>query len=331
MTDMTQTDINPRDDDRMAPVPEGAFADLRQQLQAVLHKSAISQAQVGREIGYSTTVISQFLNASYGGDIGKVAEAVAQWLAGRKECHQFDDGLVRRPGFVETATSTEFMRTLTWAQTLSKFVLMCGAPGIGKTLTARQYVSARPNVWMVTMQPMTKSPTHLMNEIESAFSLSHRRGGSQMRRIGDFVRDKQGLLIIDEGQHLTTEALDQLRSIQDRHECGIAVLGNEGLKLRLAGDGTQAEFAQLTSRIGIRLHRPNARPEDTEAMIDAWNITNGAMRDYLIRIARRPGHLRVMDSVITLACQVADGEGKPLGIDHLKQAYAYQSSQQIDF
>jgi DNA transposition AAA+ family ATPase len=327
----SQSEINPRADVEMAPVPAGEYAALRERLQTALYSGAISQGKLAREIDYSKTVVSQFINGTYNGDADKVAVAIETWLDNQTKCTKTRTKEVVRPDFVETLSASEFLTALTYAQTLAKYVVLCGAPGIGKTLAAEHYAGNNPNVWLVTMQPVTQSPTHMLDEIIDTFNLSHNRQGSRMRRIGGYVKDKQGLLIIDEAQHLSTKALDQLRTIRDLFGCGIAVLGNEGLNLRLAGDGTQAEFAQLTSRIGMRLTRPKAREEDIDAVIEAWGITNGAMRSYLMRMAAKSGHLRVLDEVVQMACAVANAAGQQLGLDHLKQAYSYQSSQTLEF
>ena len=220
---------NNRLDDELAPLPEGPHQEMRTALQRVLHDDGISQAKLGREVGLSSTVINLFMNGRYNGDVDGVARTLRQWMETRNDRAATTPRQITRPSFVETRTATDFSTLLTQAQMLGKYVVLCGAPGIGKTLTAQRYINARPNTWLVTMTSVTATPAQMLGEIEMEFGLSHKRGTTAMRRIGEFVRDKRGLLIIDEAQHLETKALDQLRSINDLYGCGIAVLGNEGL------------------------------------------------------------------------------------------------------
>ena len=81
----------------------------------------------------------------------------------------------------------------------------------------------------------------------------------------------------------------------------------------------------------MRIHRYKSLPEDIDAIIDAWGITNGDMRDYLERLGRKPGHLRVIDHVVSMACQVANAAEVDVGLDHLQQAFRLQSSNSMEF
>lgn len=58
------------------------------------------------------------------------------------------------------------------------------------------------------------------------------------------LKGTQGLLIVDEAQHLSAGAIDQLRAVHDRAEVGLALLGNEEVWSRIDGGGRKAQ-AQL--------------------------------------------------------------------------------------
>jgi DNA transposition AAA+ family ATPase len=141
------------------------------------------------------------------------------------------------------------------------------------------------------------------------------------RAIVSRLRGAGALVIVDEAQHLTSEALDQLRSIHDEAECGLALLGNATVFGRLEGGSRSADFAQLFSRVGVRL---TAKPKtgDADALIDAWGIQDRAMRDFLRVIAKKPGALRGMTKTLKLAHILAGAERQAVTPEHLSMAWS---------
>ena len=147
-----------------------------------------------------------------------------------------------------------------------------------------------------------------------------------MRSICDRVRGTGGLIIVDEAQHLSPEAIDLLRSIHDDADIGIAMLGNETIHSRLEGDGKREKYAQLTSRVGLRIKRPRAMKGDIEALLDAWHMDGEAERQLLRVIARKPGALRLMSKVLKLAHMLAAPEGVAVTAQHIRAAFSRVST-----
>jgi len=72
------------------------------------------------------------------------------------------------------------------------------------------------------------------------------------------LRDTHGLLVVNEAQHLTTKALEGLRSLRDATGTGLALVGSDKLYDRLTGGSRSSDFPQLFSRIGKRVRLPGA-------------------------------------------------------------------------
>ena len=139
-------------------------------------------------------------------------------------------------------------------------------------------------------------------------------------------RKRGGLLIIDEAQHLSPEAHDLIRAIHDDADIGVALLGNEAIHTRLEGDGKRERFAQLTSRIGVRMSKPKALRSDIDALLTAWEIEGAAERALLHAIARKPGALRLMSKTLKLAHMMAAKQGTPLSAPLIRAAFSNVST-----
>jgi DNA transposition AAA+ family ATPase len=112
------------------------------------------------------------------------------------------------------------------------------------------------------------------------------------RRIRDRIRNTNGLLIFDEAQHLLDRAIDEIRSWHDDTGIGIAFLGNETVLARIEGGHRRAAFAQLYSRIGMRLIQNLPLTEDARALAEAWDVHEAKQIEFIVKKSQQPGGLR---------------------------------------
>jgi DNA transposition AAA+ family ATPase len=153
-------------------------------------------------------------------------------------------------------------------------------------------------------------PSRGMSTQQLSRSLTRRMTGSQ------------GLILIDEAQHLTSQTLDQLRMFYDLADVGMALMGNEAVHARLEGGARAAQFAQLFSRVGMRLARPRALKGDIEQLMDAWDIAGKGERALLAQIAKRPGALRNLTKVLRMAHMLGSAEGaEAVAETHISMAW----------
>lgn len=299
---------------------EEVQADLRARVTALIDDEGYSQAKCATEAGIAYGTFTGWYRGTYQGDNNRVAGEVARWLKTREDRKRTAATLPQAPGFVPTGTTARITSILQYAQVAPDIAVIAGDAGTSKTSTCEEYCRATPNAWHVVMEPSTASANAMLTEVCAALGVTEKRSTWLARAVGEHLRGRNSLLIIDEAQHLSLPALEQLRAIHDKHGIGMALVGNVSIYSRIDG-GRTAQFAQLFSRVGMRLTRTRPSAQDVRALLGAWGITAEDAIDYLTAIAGKPGALRQMTKTIRLACVVAQAGGDGVTVDHLKAAY----------
>lgn len=300
------------------------FDELRKSVRELMARRKWPIKQSASLAGVAESTFHMFLSDKYTGNNANVAETLKKWLAAETEREKRP--AVAQLGFVATPTATAFMDVLQHAQTVPDLVVVMGAPGVGKTTAARAYRDRSPNVWMVTARPSCASTHAMLEQICTELNVQEASPTKRNAAIVRRVRGTRGLLIIDEAQHLTPEALDELRSLHDLGEVGLALLGNESVYARLSGGGKRAEFAQMHSRVGMKLHRRKPLAGDIDMLLDASGVQGDAQRKLLKAEAGKPGALRGVAKAWRLAQMAALGDGADAVEDeHVQRAIAQLS------
>jgi DNA transposition AAA+ family ATPase len=88
-----------------------------------------------------------------------------------------------------------------------------------------------------------------------------RRKGPLARALRRRLDGTQGLVIIDEADHLGAETLEELRLLQEATRVGLVLMGNHRVYSNMTGGNRTVEFARLFSVLpsASRLTRPKGR------------------------------------------------------------------------
>jgi DNA transposition AAA+ family ATPase len=301
--------------------------DLRQRvLEALEIDPGLTQARIAKEIGQgvSGATLSQWLGGSYRGDNAKVEARLAAWYETYQE-RRARAGLPDAPQWVETSTTQRIESGLRYAQLAQDIVVIYGPAGVSKTKTCQRYATIAPGVVHATMTPATHSVIAALKEIALAMGLRGGELGSsasalQHQLVGR-LRGTNGLLIIDEAQHLGIQALDEIRSLHDACLIGVALVGNETVYSRMTGGNRAPYLDRLYSRIGKRVALKGATEADIDALIAAWKIHDTSCRAQIREIARRPGALRVLTKVLRLAASFAAAQGHAICCEDVRAAW----------
>jgi len=304
----------------MTPDPD---RDARGELQALINAGEVSKAQVAHQIGYDRSNIGRWLDGKYGANDAKIRAAVVKYLDTRAEHQALDAQLPPVPGYVETPTARGIYDKLAYAQVAGVIACIYGGAGLGKTQTCGEYVRRNAGAYHITVTPSSARPQALLAIIAAKINVRTNQPAYLLEHAihEHLAHSGAKLLIVDEAQHLSPQALEALRSIHDAAGCGIALLGNEIVYGRLTGGDRSLGFAQLFSRVATtkRLGRPRAG--DIDALLTEWAVADDA-RKLCHDIGRRPGALRGLTNTLRLAAMYRQGKGDTaIALQHVRAAW----------
>ena len=304
---------------------------LRAEVIRVRELCGSTAAEIAREAGIAGSTFSAWLAGKYNGRVRNVDDDVERWLRNLDTAKQAAATLREAPGFIATPAAEKLFDAFSYAQHAPDLVVVSGAAGVGKTTAIGAYRARKPNVWVVTGEPCISTPRMMLDEIAELLGLSEGRSTHRISRsIVTRMRGTKGVLVVDEAQHLNTPTLDQLRTLHDLSGVGVVLVGNEKVQARIDGGARKSEFAQIFSRVGMRVPMPKALRADMDALLDAWGIKGADERKLLAAIASRPGALRVMTKTIRIADMQAGAAEEPLGVRHIKMAWEHLAAQKLD-
>jgi DNA transposition AAA+ family ATPase len=174
------------------------------------------------------------------------------------------------------------------------------------------------------MRPTTCGNRQMLSELAAKLEVGRGRDYVERDRlIGEKLKrdGRKTLLIVDEAQRLTDEAVDQLRYFKDQFGVGIALLGNEDLYSRFPAASRKAMDAQIRRRIFIWLKRLTPLAGDIDAYVKAWKIEDKDVAALARAIGRRPGALGSVAETLKLAHILAAADERPISAEYVHQAW----------
>lgn len=298
---------------------------LRAELRGAMTAAGLSIAATAKLAGVAASTLSAWLAGSYRGDCARVAADARRWLDGRRAQARVRAAAQAAVGYVATRTARVFAATLEHAQYVVDVVVISGGAGVGKTTSCEHYAANNPNVWLMTAQPSVSSAYGMLERLCAVVGVTEKSVSRRSDAIARKLRGSEGLLIVDEAQHLSMPALDELRqTVHDIGGIGLALVGNEEVYTRLNGGAQTAKFAQISSRVGMGARRPKPLVADIDAILDAYGVAAADARELLRGVAAKPGALRGLVKTLRLARMVAgedDADGDGLSARAVKAAW----------
>ncbi|ENM3902709.1 AAA family ATPase [Vibrio cholerae] len=288
-------------------------------ISALIEAKAVTGAQIAKEISVSPATLSQIMKGTYAADPSNMIDKLEKWLRMREQRQSTPNV---NPGFVMTETAKQIMADLTYAQITESFAVIFGASGVGKTETAREYQRSNNNVWMITASPSRASLTECLYELAMELGLDQapRRKGALSRVIRQRLLNSEGLVIIDESDHLDYPTLEELRILQEETGIGMALLGNNKVYTQLTGGRRNEDFARLFSRIAKKRGIHKAKKSDVKAIAQAWNVMGEEEQALMQQVSERPGALRLLTKTLKLSVMYANG--KAMDTTLLRKAFS---------
>lgn len=220
---------------------------VREELEMFLSTQNVSQAALARALGISSASISTFRKSEYRGNNEELAKKIKLYL---------DDYLLKNRGAKESKKLCVYEShdkqmadfVINEAVLDKEIALITGVAGSGKSTIAKDYASKHPNAILIEATLHTTARV-LLDDLCERLHLS---GGKNLHEkitmIARELKRRDVVILIDEAEHLSVRALEDLRRIWDFSSTPLVLFGTEILLKNLMG--RNGELRQLYSRIG---------------------------------------------------------------------------------
>lgn len=287
--------------------------DVKKDLSEFMQLTGKSQRDISREAGLSTSVISQFLSGTYTGDNKEVASTLSKYLRVAKDRLNSQQSTA----FNENLYNTQnVLYACNHAHIENDIVLVCGDAGAGKTTALKLYAAENTGVIMVTCNSCTRSATAVLKLILNNLGIqSINRKEILMNKLLERLRGTHYLIILDEADHLTLDALQAVRNLNDSAGVGIVLSGNDKIYRQMYSGQRGYEFDQIRTRIIVRKRVINSyTPEEIESIF--VNSPSDCI-PYIMNLACRES-LRTAIKIFNLALEYAKAMNSKITLSILK-------------
>ena len=282
--------------DSSATLPSVASETLKN----LMTKYGFSQNMLATKIGISTSVLSQILAGTY-----LYIQDNFVWLQVKK--------------FIEKSFApiyeTKLLKVVhnTLNRTFDEKEISCitGASGAGKTTAIENYCLINPNALYIRANQVLTRKYLLISLLKS---LSQPTEGYSLYELYEIISEslarKNRIIIIDEAERLDIANLELLRDIYDQHNCGLALVGLENLRILLKkGKSLKENLVQLYSRIGYQEVVDILTPNDIHLVFDDRLKGHRISEDMFKRLSKtyaKHGGFRAIIKLANLSLKLAD-------------------------
>lgn len=264
-----------------------------EQIKQLQYSENLSAAAVCKKIGISDSSYSAIKSGTYNGDVDKQMKKVIEYFETKQAAAEIYVGT----DYKDTSISSNVYKIIRNCQLQGGLAIACGDAGIGKTQACRQYYREHgTNCIYITVNPCIKSSKSVLELIGSKLNVSSGSVSRLWLEISSKLSDGM-VIIVDEAQHLTRNAIDTLRSLCDSFDengqtLGVCFVGNETTVSRLGGK-QKAEFAQIRNRTkNTRFYSVKQIKKSDIEMLFPDIRADAAAVEFLLRIAQSPQAIR---------------------------------------
>lgn len=290
------------------------FEETRRALARFMEESQKSLRKISRETNLSTSVISQFLNGTYPGDNEEVARIIEQYLTVSKERLNSVSEVKFCPDLYNTK---EVLFVCYYAHRNNDITLVSGDAGVGKTTALKYYADNNTGVIFVTANACTTTATAILSLICKRIGKQvPSRRAALMSTLVEQLSDTNRLIIIDEADHLSLDALQAVRNLNDEAGCGIVLSGNDKIFRQILSARRGYEFDQIRTRIIVRKKVFNEYT--VKEMQSMFPTLNQECIGYVLKLACVES-LRTAKKLVEVAAEAAAEQGQRLTVKYLRE------------
>ena len=245
---MSKERIDPADAGATAPNKAAAYTqqdlDKVKAIATWLKDREQSRAWLSKKARLSSSTISQVLGAKYPSSPTMFLDTMLQVL--QVETERLGDGT---PGYIEGSVHKLASVVCDRTRKHANFGVLVGYVGVGKTRSLKEYAAKHPQTVLIEANPLMQ-PGSLLIELLQKLDVTVPHGlDRKFQAVVTALRGTNYLLIIDEAENLSGQALHYLRRIRDKAEIGIVLGGTERLQMLLKPE--HGQFDQIRSRVSM--------------------------------------------------------------------------------
>lgn len=305
----------------------------------------LSWAKIGERVGVTASVMSEWAKGTYKGDDERVCRLVDQFLV--REDQQASGPNIR--AFAKIRVITEvLLATVTQAVKRRSIGVVTGESGSCKSVFAKWFCERNDGAVLITCDDSDRDAKFVIDALHAALKLgTYARHVRQKKREieGHLQTHKNTIIIVDECQKLTPDALEILRSLHDKSDSEsvrnvpIILFGDETFEktvVRSRGGERTPISPQITSRmfpvISLEQHGlqhdddgqaiPDSvyTKEDVEAIVhqQRLHLVRADAIAWVAKLANIHGHGRLRLAVRVLEIALDIKRGPQVTIDDLR-------------
>lgn len=262
--------------------------ETRKLLSEYIVRTGKTQAQIAKEMNISVAQISQFISSTY-----KTPQKFIEKFTVYLKLERKKDISPKKPGFRRTSISGSILDLITYCHIQGVLGIVYGDAGVGKTMAIKEYQRQNPDTAIV----ITSSPTYAtisgVSELLADKMHIQKRGSRGIYKAAvERLIDSNKIIIVDEAQHLTIEAINHLRCIGDESEAAMVLVGNDEIYIKINGED-KPSHSQYRNRIAAHKHVTTKQitMEDIQMVFDNESIDSKAY-ELLLKICQTSAAFR---------------------------------------
>lgn len=250
---------------------------IAEKLKTFMAERKLSQSKTAKNLGVSSTLLNQFLNGKYKGNLEDIVNRAVNYMNSmtRRESR------VKNKPFIETSVAKKIgaiiKQTDAFSDEEGKIGVIVGDGGHGKSHCLRYYAEANKNTVYVEIDRGMNS-TMIFSEIAKKIGGIDASGSlaNVTRRLIDAIHGRNIIIMLDEASSLNVNQLDLLRQIVVvKSRCPLILAGNQDLLKTIRQPTTRRGFEsldQFTSRLMCILNLDEAASSKDGGLYTADDI-----------------------------------------------------------
>lgn len=291
----------------------------------------LANAEVARRAGLAGSTYSEVKNLKYKGNYAVPLDRLQKWVSSEEQRMMTSAGGLPSLGYIETSVAKQIVTAIRFAQSRPGMVLVTVGAGLGKTMCLRHYEAHNNDAYRVVIEPTDSRRQTAIRKIAATLGVQGHHTLPILTEIKrQLTRDsRQPVLLIDEAQNLSGEAVNQLRFLLDEVGCGIVLAGNEDLMTRYSMAASREGYGQVQRRIFMRVHIKTAPQVDIDLLVSKLGITDPAILRLCRQIGVRVGGLGQVVETLEFASQIAFGAGRTIAAEDVRAAWMNRTREDI--